>query len=71
MSKLKVSLSLSLLFASTSAFAEGDAWQPILDALNFDSSMPLVVAGGAAVVAFMISKGAILGLVGMIRGAAR
>lgn len=70
--KAKVALSIASVFTAASASAnEAPAYQAILDALNFDSAMPLVIAGGAAIVAWAISKGAIMGLVQMIRGAAR
>lgn len=59
--------------ATSIASAEGETadYQPLLDALSFDGVAGIVIAGGAAVIGFVLAKGAIMGLVGMIRGAAR
>jgi cell division GTPase FtsZ len=58
--------------SSLASAAEGDPiYQPLLDALTFDSVSGVMIAGGAAVIGFQLAKGAIMGLVGMIRGAAR
>jgi cell division GTPase FtsZ len=58
--------------ASMASAADGDPiYQPLLDALTFDSVSGVMIAGGAAVIGFQLAKGAIMGLVGMIRGAAR